>query len=261
MEVSVNCFRQAECKSGLQWHPHYDHNVKQNVSLSVCWQELFFLTSGPPAFFLLCHRSGSGCLATRLYIHKLICICILSMLHCLLPLLGKYYACARHLIQTHLTMYVCRILLCSFFFFPVSLLLLYCFFSLYNFLCDFARLLFKWPLAILLWPSFDPPPYRCYLWYHLPLSQGDQSAHTEQHTQLEPARPKTEFTHFWMFVDLSRSLSVSRVWYPQFHPVLKTVRAAQWPSVGVYEKFCSKSVTHLLVALPIASTNTQLIPN
>lgn len=42
----------------------------------------------------------------------------------------------------------------------------------------------------LLWPSLEPPPCRWYLSYHNPLSQGDPTAHAEQHTPLEPVRPR-----------------------------------------------------------------------
>lgn len=42
----------------------------------------------------------------------------------------------------------------------------------------------------LLWPSSEPPPCRWYLSYHNPLSQGDPTARAEQHTQLEPERPR-----------------------------------------------------------------------
>lgn len=72
-------------------------------------------------------------------------------------------------------------------------------------LSDFTHLQFNWPLCILLWPSVDPSPYCCYLWYHHLLSQGDQPVHTDQNTQLELTRSKTEFRDSWIFVDLSLS--------------------------------------------------------
>ncbi len=125
------------------------------------------------------------------------------MLQCLLPLLVKTSLAGTSYSNTFTCFVYLRI---PFFFFCNQSATSSCIAAAHVIIFSVILLICcsKWPLAILLWPSFDPPPFCCYLWYHHLLSQGDHPAHTEQHAQLELARPKTEFIHFWMFVDLSR---------------------------------------------------------
>lgn len=70
--------------------------------------------------------------------------------------------------------------------------------------------------------------------------------------------PRLNLYTFWMFVDLSCSLSHSVCdWHQWFNPMLKTVRVAQWPSVGRFVlKLWRTCWSHF--QLPI---QTQLIPN
>lgn len=96
MEVSVNWFRQGKFKSlhrlsGLQWHPHNDHHAGWSLPLGVfSWPQglqpfprLLPVARGPDRPVAHTHNI--------MYAHKWICICILSMLQCLLPLLVKTF--------------------------------------------------------------------------------------------------------------------------------------------------------------------------